>query len=71
MLFRSDEKGKLYRYSKAIKAAGENGIVWNDENLDEFLTKPKKFVPKTKMTFPGLKKAADRANVIAYMKSQK
>lgn len=66
-----DAKGKLYRYSKAMKAAGENGIVWNDENLEKFLTKPKKFVPKTKMTFPGLKKAADRANVIAYMKSQK
>lgn len=38
-----DEKGKLYRYSKAMKAAGDNGIVWNDENLEKFLTKPKKF----------------------------
>ena len=44
-----DEKGKLYRYSKAMKAAGDNGIVWNDENLEKFLTKPKKFLPKTRM----------------------
>ena len=53
-----------------MKAAGDNGIVWNDENLEKFLTKPKKFLPKTKMTFPGLKSAADQANVIAYIKSQ-
>ena len=66
-----DAKGKLYRYSKAMKAAGEGGIVWNADNLQKFLTKPKKFVPKTKMTFPGLKKPADRSDVIAYIKSQK
>ena len=39
-----DEKGKFYRYSKAMKAAGDNGIVWNDENLEKFLTKPKKIL---------------------------
>ncbi len=41
-----DEKGKLYRYSKAMKEADNNGIVWNDENLEKFLTKPKSFCRK-------------------------
>jgi len=58
---------KGYKYSKAMKAAN---ITWNDENLDKFLKKPKKFIKKTKMSFGGLKKEKDRKNVIAYMKSK-
>ncbi len=65
-----DAKSKLYRYSRAMKKAGGDGIVWTPENLDKFLIKPKKFIPKTKMTFPGLKKPVDRADVIAYLRSQ-
>lgn len=66
----TDGKAKLFRYSKAMKKAGADGVVWNTENLDKFLTKPKAFIPKTKMTFPGLKKPEDRANVIAYFEAQ-
>lgn len=54
------------KYSKALKASG---IVWSEAKLDEFLTKPKKMIKKTKMGFAGLKKAKQRADVIAYMKS--
>ena len=58
-----------FKYSKAMKAAGEGGLMWSVEKLDEYLKKPKKLVPKTKMAFPGLKKEDDRANVIAYLKT--
>ena len=54
------------RYSKAIKASG---IVWNEETLDRYLEKPKAYVKGTRMAFAGLRKEADRANVIAYLKS--
>lgn len=54
-----------YKYSKAMKAAA---ITWNEETLDKYLTKPKTLIPKTKMAFAGLKKASQRANVIAYLK---
>ena len=57
-----------YKYSKAMIAFGD-GNTWTEELLDTYLTKPKALVPRTKMTFPGLKKEADRANVIAYLKS--
>ena len=36
----------------------------------EWLTSPKKFAPGTKMTFAGLSKPEDRANVIAYLNKQ-
>jgi cytochrome c len=53
-----------FKYSKAMKAAD---VTWDAETLDKYLTKPKKFIPKTKMAFAGLKKAKQRADVIAYL----
>jgi cytochrome c len=57
-----------YKYSKAMLAFGEGGAVWDDPTLNAWLTKPKDLVKGTKMSFPGLKKPEDRANVIAYLK---
>jgi len=65
-----DGKGKAFKYSKGMKKAGADGIVWTPENLEKFLSKPKGFVPKTKMAFRGLKKPMDRADVIAFLKGQ-
>jgi len=58
-----------FKYSKAMIAAGAGGLTWSAAKLDAYLTKPKKLVPKTKMVFPGLRKEADRANVIAYIQT--
>lgn len=58
-----------YKYSKAMIAAGEGGMVWDEANLATYLTKPKNLVPKTKMSFVGLKKESDRQAVIAYLKT--
>ncbi|HMB77686.1 MAG TPA: cytochrome c family protein [Kiloniellaceae bacterium] len=58
-----------YKYSAAMVAYGEDGAVWDDETLEIYLEKPKALVPKTKMSFPGLKKPEDRADVIAYLKT--
>lgn len=58
-----------FRYSKGMVAYGESGAVWDEATLDAWLTKPKDVVKRTKMAFPGFKKAQDRADVIAYLKS--
>lgn len=58
-----------FKYSPAMKEAGEKGWVWNDETLDAYLADPKGSIPKNRMIFVGLKKADDRADVIAYIKS--
>ncbi|WP_169568039.1 c-type cytochrome [Sneathiella limimaris] len=57
-----------YKYSKAMS---ESGLTWDEANLDEYLKKPRSFVKKTKMSFAGLKKDSDRADVIAYLKTLK
>ncbi len=59
-----------YAYSDAIKTMHEAGDTWTYERLDAFLTKPAADIPGTKMSFPGLGKAEDRAALIAYLRSQ-
>jgi len=55
-----------YKYSAALAAKGG---VWDDESLFHFVHKPQKFIPGTKMSFAGLTKLEDIANVIAYLKT--
>lgn len=57
------------RYSDNMKKAGEEGLVWDDENLAAYLRDPKAVIPEGTMAFPGLKDDADIANVIAYLKA--
>ncbi len=57
-----------FAYSEALLAKGGQ---WDEKSLFSFLTKPKNFVPGTKMTFAGFKKEADKVNVIAYLKTLK
>jgi len=55
-----------YSYTPANKNAH---IVWGEETLFEYLEDPKKKIPKTKMNFPGIKNAQERADVIAFLKA--
>ena len=57
-----------YNYSKAMVAAGESGVKWDEPTLTTYLHDPKAMVKGTKMAFAGLKKDEDIANVIAYLK---
>lgn len=56
-------------YSKAMIAAGEGGLVWDEAQIAEYITDPKKKIPGNKMAFPGLKKEQERLDVIAYIKT--
>lgn len=59
-----------FGYSTAMKAYSSDGSKpWEYENLNAFLLKPKAYIKGTSMGFAGLKKAADRANIIAYLRS--
>ncbi|HEY9021992.1 c-type cytochrome [Pseudosulfitobacter pseudonitzschiae] len=59
-----------FGYSTAMKEAAEAGLVWDEASLTAFLTKPRDFLKGTQMSFPGLRKEADVANVIAYLAQQ-
>jgi cytochrome c len=53
------------RYSPALKSAN---IVWNDKTLDDWITDPQHVVPGNQMTFPGIKDATQRADLLAFLK---
>ncbi len=55
-----------YRFSGVLAGLGGE---WTLADLDAFLDRPRAFAPGTKMTFNGVRKAAERAAVIAYLRS--
>ena len=59
--------GGGFAFSDALKGVGG---TWTFEQLDAWLKNPKAFAPGTKMTFAGLAKPEDRANLIAYLNTQ-
>jgi cytochrome c len=59
---RASEQG--FNYSAAMKAKGGE---WSFEDLDKFLANPKGFVPGTAMTFTGIPRDTQRADVINYL----
>jgi len=55
-----------FAYSDALTKLGGN---WDYDKLSGFLTNPKAYAAGTKMTFAGLPKESDRADIIAYLNS--
>ncbi|MGH6931615.1 MAG: c-type cytochrome [Dongiaceae bacterium] len=56
-----------FAYSNGLKTKGGN---WDYESLNAWLAAPKSFIPGNKMAFAGLKKVQDRANLIAWLRTQ-
>ena len=56
-----------FAFSDPLKAVGG---AWNFENMNAWLASPRKFAPGTKMTFAGLSKPEDRANLMIYLNQQ-
>lgn len=55
------------KYSDAMIASG---IVWDETNMREFLTKPKDYIKGTSMAFGGIKKEKQMDDLIAYLKDK-
>ncbi len=53
-----------FNYSAAMKAKGGN---WSLEDINHFVTSPKSFIPGTIMTFAGIPRATERADLLAYL----
>ena len=56
-----------FAFSKALRE--RSGALWSYENLNGFLAKPKDWARGTRMSFPGIKKIAQRADLIAFLRS--
>jgi len=56
-----------YKYSPAM---AEAGVVWSHDTIAEYLKNPKTFIPKNKMTFPGLKNDQQIDDLLAYLEAE-
>lgn len=56
-----------FAFSSALSG---HGGKWDFDSMDAWLKSPKKFADGTKMSFAGLSKPEDRANIIAYLNAQ-
>ena len=57
-----------FRYSPAMKAAGAGGLVWTGAALDRFLAAPRATVPRSRMSYAGMKDGSDRADLLAWLR---
>jgi cytochrome c len=55
-----------FRYSRAMKSAA---IIWDEATLDRYLSNPQELVPGNIMPFAGVADAAQRAEIIAYLRT--
>jgi cytochrome c len=55
-----------FNYSAPLKAKGGN---WSYEDLDQFLAAPKAYVPGTSMSYAGLARGGQRADLINYLRT--
>jgi cytochrome c len=59
-------EGRGFNFSAAMKAKGGS---WTIDDLNQFISSPKGFVPGTAMGFAGIPKDTERADVLAYLNS--
>lgn len=57
-----------FDYSASIQRMGNDGLRWDFRTLDAYISNPYTLVSGTRMGYPGLRDAQDRADLIAFMR---
>ena len=58
-----------YAYSDALMAKNAAGVKWTYEDMNAFLYKPRVYAKGTKMSYIGMRKTQDRADMVAWLRS--
>jgi len=56
-----------FKYSAAMRQAGENGLVWDRDALDTYLEKPRDFIRGNRMSYRGMSDPEDRSVLIEWL----
>jgi cytochrome c len=58
-----------FKYSNAMREAGENGLIWDAKTLDAYLEKPRDFIPGNRMSFRGLDDPLKRRALVEWLET--
>ncbi len=58
-----------FKYSASMMEYAATAVTWDDAKFLAYIENPKKDVPKGTMAFGGIKDAAERDNLLAYLKT--
>lgn len=56
-----------FAYSEALKASD---VIWNDDNMRQWISTPMEFIPNSNMAFVGIKKKEQQDALIEYLREQ-
>lgn len=56
-----------FKYSKAMREAGESGLAWDTDALDSYLAKPRDFIKGNRMSYRGMSDPEDRRILIDWL----
>lgn len=59
-----------FNYSRALQAARTENKTWGYEDLLRFIENPRGYAPGTSMAFAGVRRSAERADIVAYLRQQ-
>lgn len=60
---------EAFKYSKSMRRAGADGLIWTADTLDAFIQNPRTIVSRTRMSFGGIDDAEQRRAIIAYLRA--
>lgn len=60
---------KGFRYSRDMRRAGVDGLVWDWQKLDAYIENPRALVTRTRMNFRGIANARDRADLLTFLRT--
>lgn len=59
-----------FRYSKSFQQKSASGAIWDEESIDAFVERPRRFIKKNRMAFRGVRDEQERADLLAFLKTQ-
>lgn len=58
-----------YFYTRSFRSAAAEGVIWTEESLDDFLSRPKELYPGNRMRYDPVEDPDKRARIIKYLKA--
>lgn len=58
-----------YFYTRSFRKAADEGLIWTEESIDDFLARPKELYPGNRMRYDPVEDPDKRARIIKYLKA--